>query len=78
MRKQLEEELEAGDVLLDVQLKASETLCEDDIAVGPDTETTTEEEAPADQVMSQDLKWSFADEIFEGGKENNTYKKRED
>ena len=36
MRKQLEEELEAGDELLDVQLKAPEILSEDGIAVGPD------------------------------------------
>ena len=69
MRKQLEEKLEAGDVLLDDQLKAPETLSEDGIAVGPNTETTPEEEAPADQMMSQDLEWSFADEIFEGRKE---------
>ena len=66
MRKQLEEELEAGDELLDVQLKAPETLSEDGIAVGPDTETTLEEEAPADQMMSQDLGWSFDDEILRG------------
>ena len=42
-RKQLEKELEAGDVLLNVQLKALDTLSEDGMAVGPESESTPEE-----------------------------------
>ena len=69
VRKQLEEELEAGDVLLDIQPKALETLPEDGMAVGPDAKPTPEKEAPADQMMSLDPEWSFDDEIFVGGRE---------
>ena len=63
--------------LPDVQLKAPETLSEGGIAVRPDTETTPKEEAPADQMMSQNLKSSFNDEIFEGGKEETKLTKGE-
>ena len=48
MRKQLEEALEAGDLLLDVQSKALDTLSEDDMAVGPESESTPKEEVLAD------------------------------
>ena len=69
VRKQLEEELEAGDVLLDVQPKALETLSEEGMAVGPEAKPTPEKEAPADQMMSLDPEWSSDDEIFVGGRE---------
>ena len=69
MRKQLEEALEVGDVLLDVQPKPLDTLSEDGMAVGPESESTPEEEVPADQMMSKDPEWSFDDEIFVGGRE---------
>ena len=45
MRKQLEEELEAGGVLLDVQPKALEILSEEGMAVGPEAKPTPEKEA---------------------------------
>ena len=61
MIKQLEEALEAGDLPLDVQPKALDTLSEDGIAVWPESESTPKEEVPADQTMSQDPEWSFDD-----------------
>ena len=69
MRKQLEEALEVGDVLLDVQPKPLDTLSEDGMAVGPESESPPEKEVPADQMMSKDPEWSFDNEIFVGGRE---------